>query len=70
MRIGRGSGKWNMMMEEVYKSEISAIECEIEGLQTLLKTTSDIRMKSDIRVRIYSLQAALDKLHENWEAIK
>lgn len=70
MRIGRGSGKWNMMMEEVYKSEISAIECEIEGLQTLLKNTSDIRMKSDIQVRIYSLQAALDQLYEHWEVIK
>ena len=36
--------------------QIAAINCEIEGLQELLETISDIRMKAKIREKIYALE--------------
>lgn len=36
--------------------QIAAIDCEIDGLLTLLEITSDMRMRAQIRKKIYALE--------------
>lgn len=59
----------NKSREEI-AVKICAIECELEGLRTLLKITSDKIMKVDIRARIKWLERILEKSYNNWEDMK
>lgn len=59
----------NKSREEIALS-ITAIYCELEGLQTLLKITSDVIMKVDIRARIKWLEKMVDELYKNLEDMK
>jgi hypothetical protein len=59
----------NKSREEIALS-IIAIYCELEGLQTLLKITSDVIMKVDIRARIKWLEKMVDELYKNLEDMK
>lgn len=41
---------------EKIELQIATIDCEIDGLLTLLETISDIRMRAQIRKKIYALE--------------